>query len=188
MLDLPCGNRVVYVVEGDVEVGDTRLGPDEAWQGADPVRISAAAGATVWRWELTSTDQTGDAVLARPIEHLSPDDGWLMRCDSVSFPPGGCAYTHVHQGPGIRCLREGTIEIDSEGEKHAYAPGEPWFEAGPEPVFAQADADAPSRFIRVMILPRALLGQKSLRYVRDEDREKPKVQTYKLYVDTPIEV
>lgn len=187
-LGLPRGNRVIYIADGSAEIGDVRLGGDEAWQGANPVRINSVAGATLWRWELSATDQFQDAVLARPIEHLTPDDGWLMRCDSVSFPPGGCAHTHVHKGPGIRCLREGSIEIDSEGKKTAYAPGEPWFEAGPDPVFAQADKAVPSRFIRVMILPRALHGQRSIMYVRDEDRDRPKVQTYKLYVDTPIEV
>jgi len=187
-LDLPRGNRVLYVVDGKIDLGDTTLGPDEAWQGGAPVRVTSPAGATVWRWELSTADQVKGALLAGPIDHLTPEDGWLMRCDSVSFPPGGCAHTHVHQGPGIRCLREGSIEIDSEGMKTLYAPGEPWFEAGPDPVFAQADADVPSRFIRVMILPRALLGKKSLAYVRDEDRDKPKVQTYRLYVDTPIEV
>ena len=33
----------------------------------------------------------------------------LMRGDSVAFPPGGCAYRHHHQGPGIRCMIEGGV-------------------------------------------------------------------------------
>jgi hypothetical protein len=111
-----------------------------------------------------------------------------MRCDSVAFPPGGCAYLHAHQGPGVRCLREGSIRIDSGGRSHSYLPGEPWFEAGPEPVFAQADAERPSRFIRVMLLPRGLLGKSSIRYLRDEDRDKPKSQTYRSYFEAFIEV
>jgi hypothetical protein len=111
-----------------------------------------------------------------------------MRCDSVAFPPGGCAYLHAHQGPGIRCLRDGSIRIDSGGQSHSYLPGEPWFEAGPEPVFAQADAERPSRFIRVMLLPRGLLGKSSIRYLRDEDRDKPKSQTYRSYFEAFIEV
>jgi hypothetical protein len=53
-------------------------------------------------------------------------------------------------------------------------------------VFAQAAADRPTRFIRVMILPRALQGQSSIRYVKDEDKDKPKTQTYKIYADAPI--
>ena len=42
-----------------------------------------------------------------------PKGELLMRGDSVAFPPGGCAYLHRHQGPGIRCLIEGGIRIDT---------------------------------------------------------------------------
>ena len=79
-------------------------------------------------------------LLESPLTTLPPEGGLMMSCDSVAFPPGGCAYSHTHRGPGIRCLREGTIRIDSDVQSHHYGPGEPWFEAGPIPVFAQADA------------------------------------------------
>ena len=39
-----------------------------------------------------------------------------------------------------------------------------------------------------MILPRALKEQSSIRYVLDEDRDKPKTQQYRGYVDEYIEV
>jgi len=52
-------------------------------------------------------------------------------------------------------------------------------------VFAQA-ADRATRFIRVMILPRALLGKSSIAYVNEEDKARPKSQQYKIYVDAPI--
>jgi hypothetical protein len=52
-------------------------------------------------------------------------------------------------------------------------------------VFAQA-ADRPSRFIRVMILPRALLGKSSLQFVDAADAAKPRVQQYKIFADFPI--
>ena len=55
---------------------------------------------------------------------------------------------------------------------HHYGPGEPWFEAGPIPVFAQADAARDSRCVRVSILPRALEGKSSITYVLPEDRDK----------------
>jgi hypothetical protein len=35
----------------------------------------------------------------------------------------------------------------------------------------------------VTILPRALKGERSIRYVSDADRDKPKRQTYKIYKD-----
>jgi hypothetical protein len=37
-----------------------------------------------------------------------------------------------------------------------------------------------------MILPRALLGKSSISYVNEEDKAKPKSQTYKVYADAPI--
>jgi hypothetical protein len=103
-------------------------------------------------------------------------------------PPGGCAYLHTHQGPGIRCLIEGGIRIDTHGRSTSYGPGSAWFESGPEPVFAQAAADRSSRFIRVMILPRALLGKSSIALVNEEDKTKPRDQKYKVFVDAPIEL
>ncbi len=109
----------------------------------------------------------------------------ILRGDSVAFPPGGCAYLHRHQGPGIRCLIEGGIRIDARGHSISYGPGSAWFESGPEPVFAQA-ANRPTRFIRVMLLPRPYLGKSSVEYLNEEDKAKPKTQTYKIYADMPI--
>jgi hypothetical protein len=37
-----------------------------------------------------------------------------------------------------------------------------------------------------MILPRALLGKSSIRYVNEADRDKPRVQQYRIFVDAPI--
>jgi hypothetical protein len=87
--------------------------------------------------------------------------------------------------PGIRCLIEGGIRIDTYGSSTAYGPGSAWYESGPDAVFAQA-ADRPSRFIRVMILPLAYLGKSSMQYLNEEDKTKPKTQQYKVYVDMPI--
>jgi hypothetical protein len=115
-----------------------------------------------------------------------PKGELLMRGDSVAFPPGGCAYLHRHQGPGIRCLIEGGIRIDTHGRSTSYGPGGAWYEPGPDPVFAQAAADKPSRFVRVMILPRELLGKSSIQYINEDDQAKPKTQAYKIYADAPI--
>lgn len=185
-------NRVIYVDEGSIEIDGNTIADDDAWFGPGAVSLRAgSAGARLWRFELTQEKTVDPAEKLRAaIETLDPGDGrqWLMRCDSVAFPPGGCAFTHTHQGPGIRCLRGGTIRIDAEGASHNYAPGEAWFESGPDPVFAQADATVPSRFIRVMVLPRALKGQSSIRYVLPEDADKPKTQQYRGYVDEYIEL
>ena len=114
-----------------------------------------------------------------------PKGALLLRGDSVAFPPGGCAYLHRHQGPGIRCLLEGGIRIDTRGHSHSYGPGGAWYETGPDGVFAQA-ADRPTRFIRVMVLPLAYLGKSSVEYLNEEDKAKPKAQQYKIFADMPL--
>jgi len=190
-------HRVIYAFSGSAAVDGDPVIADDACYGAGMPDITAGPqGAVLWRWELARAGAPEAAAggrgvssvckLAARLDTLDPAEPWLLRCDSVAFPPGGRALLHTHQGPGIRCLREGGIRIDSEGRSTRYGVGEPWFEAGPEPVFAQAD-DMPTRFVRVMVLPRRLLGTSSIRYVRPEDRDRPKDQTYRGYVDVPIE-
>ena len=107
-------------------------------------------------------------------------------CAEGKSLPGGCAFLHRHQGPGIRCLIDGGIRIDTHGRSTSYGPGGAWYESGPDAVFAQGATDRLTRFIRVMILPRALQGQSSIQYVNDDDRTKPKAQQYKIYADAPV--
>ena len=191
-LKLPAAPRMIFVVHGSVTIDGRTLTDDEAWHGEGAITVAAGnTGATCWRWEigertddLTAPGASSQEKLAAILDTLPAGD-LLWRGDSVAFPPGGCAYLHTHQGPGIRCLIEGGIRIDTHGRSTAYGPGGAWFEAGPEPVFAQA-ADRPTRFIRVMILPRALLGKSSISYVSEDDKAKPKSQQYKVYVDAPL--
>jgi hypothetical protein len=188
--------RFIFVVHGSATIGGTALSAGETWQGeGETVVEPGPEGVSCWRWELARGD-AGSTVASAPgmatHEKLTafletiPKGELLMRGDSVAFPPGGVAYTHVHQGPGIRCMIEGGIRIDTRGRSSSYGPGGAWYEAGPDPVFAQAALDKPSRFIRVMILPRAWLGKSSVQYVKDEDKEKPKTQSYKVFADAPI--
>ncbi len=194
---LPARPRFIFVTHGAATIGGRIVKAGEAWQGEREVAVRPAPeGVTCWRWELARGD-TGSTVANAPgmqtREKLTafletiPKGELLMRGDSVAFPPGGCAYTHVHQGPGIRCLIEGGIRIDTHGRSSSYGPGGAWYETGPDPVFAQGAADVPSRFIRCMILPRALIGKSSIQYVNEEDKAKPKTQQYKVYADAPIE-
>lgn len=184
-------HRVLYVAAGGllIEAAGTTasLAPNSAWQGQNAAALRAgAAGARLLRFELLpGTARDVAATLAVAVT-LDPREDYLMRCDRVDFPPGGVAYTHTHQGPGIRCLEAGTIRIETGGSVHRYAPGEAWFERGPDPVFAAGSETEPTHFIRTMILPRAFLGRSSIRYVRAEDRDKPKRQSYQVFVDTPI--
>jgi len=115
-----------------------------------------------------------------------PDGDWLIRCDRVDFPPGGIAYRHTHPGPGIRVLLKGRIRIDSAGESHEYGPLESWYESGPEPVYAAASPDEKTAFVRVMLVPRELEGQRTIRYVDPADDEKPKLQRARIYFEEPL--
>jgi quercetin dioxygenase-like cupin family protein len=126
----------------------------------------------------------GDAIVWEVDER--PGGEWLVRCDRVDFPPGGVAYLHTHPGPGIRVLLEGRIRIDSAGESHEYGPGEWWHESGPEPVFAAASEDEETAFVRVMLVPRELEGQRTIRYVDPADDEKPKLQRARIYFEHPL--
>jgi len=187
--------RMIFVVHGSVTIADRTLADGEAWHGQGAVTMRAGdAGATCWRWDL-ATDDAADRViggvrsrtkLSASLARLSQGD-LLLRGDSVAFPPGGCAYAHRHRGPGIRCLVDGGIRIDTHGTSTSYGPGGAWYESGPDVVFAQAAADRPSRFIRVMILPRELLGKSSIQYVDPADASRPRVQQYKIFADMPID-
>lgn len=126
------------------------------------------------------------ALLSARIELPSGGDS-LIRCDRVEFPPGGVAYLHTHQGPGIRVLLHGSIRIDTAGRSHRYGPLQAWFEPGPEPVFAAASETEPTVFVRCMVLPEHLRGKSSIRYARDEDAAKPKPQKYTVFVDERLE-
>jgi hypothetical protein len=194
-VSLPALPRMIFVVHGALAIADRTLHDGEALSGEGAVSLKAGGeGATAWRWELVAADAGGGAVSGQGVasrEKLSarldtiPKGALLLRGDSVAFPPGGCAYLHRHQGPGIRCLLEGGFRIDTHGRSTSYGPGCAWYESGPDPVFAQA-ADRPTRFIRAMILPLAYLGKSSAEYLNEEDKAKPKVQQYKIFVDMPL--
>ena len=192
---LPARPYMIYVVQGSIAIADRIAQRDQGLSGEAAAHIKGGPeGATLWRWEFAADGSaaappTGSAVVSREkfaarLDAL-PEGPLLLRGDSVAFPPGGCAYLHRHQGPGIRCLLEGGIRIDTHGRSTSYGPGSPWFEAGPEPVFAQA-TDRPTRFIRTMILPMAYLARSSVEYLREEDKAKPKSQSYKIYADMPL--
>jgi hypothetical protein len=195
---LPARARMIFVVHGAVTIERKELHDGEAWHGESAASVTAAKdGVTVWRFELVAAARASEPLSGpgvRSQEKLSavletmPQGDLLLRGDSVAFPPGGCAFLHKHWGPGIRCLIEGGIRIDTHGRSTSYGPGSAWYETGSDPVFAQAAADRPSRFIRVMVLPRELLGKSSFQFVNEEDKARPRVQQYKIFVDAPIAV
>lgn len=195
--------RTLYVIEGDATV-ETALGcahhdRGSAWIGDNAVAVLAGGqGVRLLRWELVAPTEDDGVLRAAPqcesvvansaTIDLDPDYGWLMRCDRVSFPKGGIAYTHIHQGPGIRYCLEGGIRIETEGHVNVYGSGEAWFESGSAPVLAPTSPDAETSFVRCFILPRSCKGRSSIRYVRPEDASKPKVQRYRVLGERFIEL
>ncbi len=195
-MGLPALPRLIFIAHGTATIEGRAFDDGEAWHGEGATTVGpGSGGATCWRFELAPIDAAdggivGNGVSSRPklmarAETLPAGD-LLLRGDSVAFPPGGCAFLHRHQGPGIRCLIDGGIRIDTHGASTSYGPGGAWYESGPEPVFAQGAPDRATRFIRMMILPRALLGKSSIEYLNADDKARPKSQSYKGFADAPI--
>jgi hypothetical protein len=194
-VSLPALARMIFVVHGAVTIDGKALSDGEAWNGEGACSLMAGKdGVTIWRFEFAASGSNSQPIkgvlrsqekLAAALETI-PQGELLLRGDSVAFPPGGCAFLHKHWGPGVRCLLDGGIRIDTHGRSTSYGPGSAWYETGSDPVFAQAAADRPSRFIRVMVLPRSLLGQSSFQFVNEEDKARPRVQQYKIFTDMPI--
>ena len=178
--ELPAATRVLYDIHANTATFSTgsELVADESHRS-----LELTTEGLHLSFELVDEPAPG-ALMAREL--TLPAGEYLLRCDRVDFPPGGEAFLHTHQGPGIRVLLFGSIRIETQGATHAYGPGEPWFESGPDPVHAWTHATEPTAFVRCMVLPRALQGSPSIRYVRDEDRELPKSQSYTVFVDEPV--
>jgi hypothetical protein len=181
---------VLQVVEHRLADGETlQLGPAaRVLYSVDRNEAEYSGGARTVRGPLHALAfelrraQSAEALLGAHLQ-LPAGEQRLIRCDRVDFPPGGVAYLHTHEGPGVRVLLSGTIRIDTAGASEEYEPFQAWFEPGPEPVFAAASGTEATAFVRCMVLPAGLRGQSSIRYVRDEDAAKPKPQRYTVFVD-----
>ncbi len=198
---VPAANRMIWVVKGSAifAAGDAivRLaaGSSAFLPGPATVGAAGAEGAEILRWELVPPSSPdgrlrAEGTTSRPTldARVALDDGtdWLMRLDTVELPAGGKAPKHVHQGPGIRCLLEGGFTVDTQGHTSSYKPGEAWFETGPDPVVAWAPDDMAMRFVRVMVLPRALLGKQSTRYVEMDPVVATKGRRWIIHVEKAI--
>jgi quercetin dioxygenase-like cupin family protein len=185
------------VLGGDLTVAEggaeTRLAEHSAaFAGGATTPAVGPRGATVLRYELlregAAPDTAGTLLLEHPIQ-LAAGEPYLMRCDRVEFDPGGVALPHRHKGGGIRCLIAGSMELRIEGHPaRTIEPGQAWFESGREPVYAAAAPDAPTSFIRVSILPRAIRGQSSIIYVDPADARRGRPRRYTVFVDEPIDL
>ena len=86
--------------------------------------------------------------------HMPAGSQWLLRLDQINAPAGRVADRHQHPGPGIRCLLEGTFNVQQDAESvRDVAPGEAWWETGADTVIAWGSRQMATRFMRGMVLP-----------------------------------
>jgi hypothetical protein len=199
---LPNARRVIYCVAGQAALSSAGrqqvLADDQAWFSDRETTVRGEVeGARLWRWELVSPDEAAGEIHATAIKSFNAGDyeievdtsvKRLMRLDRVSFPLGGEALTHVHAAPGVRCLVTGNLLLESVGARYRVWPGDSWVEHGPDQVYAKASEKQLSAFVRVMIIPEEYRGRSTITYVRPEDKDKPKSQSYTRYLEEPITV
>ena len=197
---LPPTHRMVLVRHGRVRVNDKLLSVGEAVYANDATVIAGdAEWSMVWRWDIEKTGSapytlSGDEIysiqrLSREITTLDMPSGsqWLFRLDRIKMAAGRITDPHVHPGPGIRCLLEGTFSADQKSEAIPQRlPGDPWWEVGPDEVVARAAPTMRTRFMRGMILPAALAGAETAKWL--DTKNPPPSDNWTLFVDQVITV
>lgn len=180
-LSICVGHHVLFVVRGAVSIEDQRLRSGEGiYIGGGKIR--ADANAELLEFQVTEMARP-EAILSEAFEWSEPEA--VLRLDQVSFPPGACAYRHTHPGPGIRCLIEGSLQIQSDHHTEEMKLMSAWFEDAGSPVKATA-GDTATSFVRAMVLPQDYIGKSTLNILDPEDAAKPMLQTNRRIVDQII--
>ena len=127
--------------------------------------------------------------MSRVITHMPLVDGsrWLFRLDQITSAAGRIADRHQHPGPGIRCLLEGTFNVQSAESARDLMPGDAWYETGPDTVVAWGSPQMPAKFLRGMILPAEWEGKVTGTWLSGEAAQ-PRPGNWKLLVDRMIAV
>lgn len=168
-------HRMIFVRHGAVVINGQTLQANESAYFSGPMNMRADADwSQVWRWEIDQPNAAPALLqgmgllstlrLARVITTLElvAGDEWLFRLDSVTSVPGRVTPRHGHHGPGIRCLYQGTFNVqDASHVIGDLGPGDPWWESGVDTVVAWHSLQMPAIFLRATILPTALLGTMS---------------------------
>jgi hypothetical protein len=192
-------HRLLYVRHGAAEINGQLMKTDEAVYCSDAVALkSAGQWSQVWRWELAPPNAApafheGGGVLSqlrmsRVIANLAMLDGtrWLFRLDHITSAAGRIADRHQHPGPGIRCLLEGTFNVQQEAESgRDFAPGDAWWETGSDTVVAWSSRQMAAKFLRGMVLPVEWEGKVTGTWLSGHT---PPRGNWKLYVDRVITV
>jgi hypothetical protein len=196
---LPPAHRLLYVRHGRVAINDKITGADEAAYCDAPLALkSAGEWSQIWRWELAAPNATpslhdGNGVLSslrvsRVITSLPMLEGtrWLFRLDRIVSAAGRIADRHQHPGPGIRCLLEGTFNVQQDIESaRDLGPGDAWWETGSDTVIAWSSPQMASKFLRGMVLPVEWEGKVTGTWLSGKT---PPPGNWRLYVDRVIAV
>jgi hypothetical protein len=199
---LPAAHRMLYVRHGRVEINGRTLGADDAIYADGDVTLRAAGGwSQVWRWEIAPPNAApvmaqGESVLthlrmARIVTSLDmrPGSPWLFRLDQITTPAGRIADRHQHPGPGVRCLLEGSFNVQQDAESvRDVAPGDAWWETGSDTVIAWGSRQMATRFLRGMILPTECEGNPTGTWLSGAVAAATAKGNWKLYVDKIVTV
>lgn len=178
-LDPAVRHRQIVVMHGQIHAALQTIGVEHGIYTSGGGEIGAGGeGAWVWRCEIVPDGApesllAGEAVFSevkmkKAIRSVDPRPGekWLFRADTITMFPGAVLGRHVHDGPGVRCLKFGEFRIESKETTATYRSGEPWYESGPDdPVIARASATQPTGFVRFMLLPPQWIGRHSVKFV-----------------------
>ncbi len=160
-------HRLVYVRHGTIAINGETMSSDLATYFGDAVIVEGAADwSQVWRWEIAPANEEPNLLagagrlsmlrMSRVITTLDLVAGseWLFRLDRITSAAGRVASRHQHPGPGIRCLLEGTFNVEQPPESvRDRVPGDPWWETGSDTVVAWGSRQMPAKFLRGMVLP-----------------------------------
>jgi hypothetical protein len=196
---LPPAHRLLYVRHGRVVINERTMGADEAAYCDAPLALKAAGEwSQVWRWELAPPNAVpslleGAGVLSslcmsRVITSLPMLEGtrWLFRLDRIVSAAGRIADRHQHPGPGIRCLLEGTFNVQQDVESaRDLGPGDAWWETGSDTVIAWSSPQMAAKFLRGMVLPVEWEGKVTGTWLSGKT---PPPGNWKLYVERVIAI
>jgi hypothetical protein len=191
-------HRLLYVRHGRVVINGQSMNADEAVYCDEPVTLKSAGDwSQVWRWELALPNAApllhqGEGVLSslrmsRVITSLAMLEGtrWLFRLDQITSAAGRIADRHQHPGPGIRCLVEGTFNVQQAIESaRDLNPGDAWWETGSDTVIAWGSRQMAAKFLRGMVLPAEWEGKVTGTWLSGQTPP----GNWKLYVDRVVAV
>ena len=165
-------HRLLFLRHGAAKVNGETLSTGQFTYCGDAVSfLGDTDWSEIWRWELSRPNLPhqllqGNGVLSRPklaqtitTLETEPDTDWVFRLDRITSAPGRVTPRHQHHGPGIRCLYQGTFNVEDQGHKILdIGPGDAWWESGMETVVAWRSLQFPAIFIRGLLLPIELEG------------------------------